>query len=252
MSQTLLLVDMIDLNEHGIVEEAVRLIRERLRASSWQVYRTSDAFFRQETRGRVDAETVERAIDGLERALAERMGRVRGSGLPDVVIGLLASPSTPQGFLLQLAEACTARATRLPLVLTMQEQEHGPVLVDAPRLPLKWRCLEGDAVSLVCDVWLDGEYGAEGQTPAFPRGSTITVVERSVHEGSDLVRDRFLSVAAPQERDAILSLVIPWSLVVHPSARVVGETPHAPAGAVAAFRLPGWYSVQVEEASEPE
>ena len=127
------------------------------------------------------------------------------------------------------------------------ETERSVTVVDAPALPLKWRCHPGETVILAQPIWLEGEHAGEGASPVFACGLPLTIVERSVYDGGQLNGECFLTVTTLAGQDAPLPLVLPWQLVTHPSTWRGDEPLRELLRAVATFQLHGWYAVRIEK-----
>ncbi len=250
MEQELLLLDLIGLRQGPVRSGVVSAILDRVGGASWKVYLLDSAFLQQAASGSpITGVQIEGAIDQMEREIVNGLRRWRAP-LADFLIVLLASPVTSSRLLVRIAEECSSRSSRPPLVVAVQASEHEATLVEVAQLPLKWRCLEGESVVLDCDVWMEDACRETGDLPAFRRGTSLTVVERIVRGLGMAVRDCFLSVAAPEGQDALLTLVIPWSLVLHAEPNAAGASLPVPNSAVAIFRLPCWYEVQLEQTPE--
>ena len=250
MEQELLLLDLIGLEQGPVRSGVVSAILARLGGTPWKVYLLNSAFLQQAASdGPVTGAQIEGAIDQVERELVNGLRSFRAT-LADFLTVLLATPETSSHLLVRIAEECAVRSARPPLVLAVRVGEQEAALVEAERLPLKWRCLEGESVVLGCDVWLEDARREAGDLPSFPRGTSLTVVERVVRGLGMAVRDCFLCVAAPEGQDALITLVIPWSLAHHPEGKGSSDPQPGIGSAVATFRLPCWYEVRLEQAQE--
>jgi hypothetical protein len=246
MAVAMLLFDMVGLPDKARAKAAVDAIRTRLHARDWEVYLVREAFFQRRREGLVAPEQVTRALGALEMDLCENFRQ--DVSLANFILGLLVSPEACPAFIAQLGDAFTERTARLPHVFAVEAEGEFARLVDAPRLPPKWRCLEGDSVVLTRDVWMAGEFG-DNAGPAFPRGTSLTIAERGAYDG-EKVRDCFLSVAEPAALESPISLVVPWSLVAHPCEWRAGQQREGTSHAEAFFQLPCWYDVREQDEAE--
>jgi hypothetical protein len=245
MLQEVLLLDLIGLAQGPVRSQVVQAILDRLGDISCKVYHLHSDFFQRAAAGElVTGGQIEGAIDQVERELANGLRRWR-EPLAGFLTVLLVAPETSSRLLVRIAEECGARSARLPLVLAARADQHQATIVEAARLPLKWRCLEGEDVLLACDVRMEG-----AGIPAFRRGTPLKLVERAPRGQSLAARDSFLTVAASEDQDAIRTLLVPWSLVRHPEEETAGSALSEHCSAVAVFRLPCWYEVQIEQTPE--
>lgn len=247
-----LLYDLLGIEDKELMSDIVRLVNTHLGLPQLRTYIVRDAAFLRDPSGPAPTEEdIQRALGALEEQVAEGF-RLSPRTLADFShVLLVRPPGEPADLIAQLAEEVARRAGRLPAVVAVQaegnEQERSVTIVDAQALPLKWRCQQGGTVFLTRDVWLEGEYAEEGASPIFARGQPMVIVERSVYDGERLNGECFLTITTLAGQDTPLPFALPWRLVAHPSAWSPDEPVTGSLRAVATFRLPCWYAVQVEE-----
>jgi hypothetical protein len=251
----LFLYNLVGIEDTNLLSDAVRAVNSRLGLAQVRTYIVRDALFGQEFAGPAPQEEVARVLDDLERTVSVSGGLYpKPPTLADYAhIMVVRPPGEPADLIAQVAEEVARRVRRLPEVLAVAvegEAERSVTVVDAPALPLKWRCHAGESVMLAQPVWLEGEYAEEGASPALAYGAPLTIVERSVYDGGQLNGECFLTVTPLAGQDAPLPLVLPWQLVTHPSTWRGDEPAREPLRAVASFQLPCWYAVRIEKESE--
>jgi hypothetical protein len=243
----LLIIDMVGILDEDHTPTVLSVIRDRLRLPRVNVDLVSEEFFMRTLPGLVAPVEIERALNELEEYICEGWQGEMAPG--DFLIVLVIDQHTSGPFILQVLEEMTQRTVLVPTVLPLEIRSKGRqriVLGERRDLPLKWRCQLGDTVVLITDVWLAGECEENGDPPAFPRGTPLTIVERAVRLPQLENGDALLAVAAPEGSDTPLSIVLPWSLVAHPSEWRVGRPLPERLRAVAASQLYGWLAVRVE------
>lgn len=243
----LLLIDMAGVMDESSTPAVLRIVRDRMRLSKANPDVVGVDFFLRATPGRADPAEIEQAVNDVQEYVLEcSQGEVE---LLDYCIVMVIGQRTPRDFLLQVIEEFMQRTDHLPVVVALRicaKKDQRAALVDRKDLPLVWRCRIGEAVILNTDVWLDGESEATGARPAFPRGMSLTVVERAVYDGGRVHRERLLTVTTPQGQEAPFTLALPWQLVTHPGEWRVDRSRRAMHRAHAIFRLPCWYWVRAE------
>jgi ATP-dependent Clp protease adapter protein ClpS len=247
----LLLIDMAGVMDEQYTPAVVDIVRVRLGLSQWVgIDVMGEEFFMRTAPGRVAPVEVEEALNEMEEYIWEDWQPGEETEPTNFLIGLLIDRRTPRDFLLQVLEELMQRTDELPTVLAVQVRKKGNpqvTLIDRADLPLKWRCLVGDAVVLNSDVWLEGEWEAAGDAPAIPRGTALTIVERAVFDGARVNRECLLAVITREGQVDPQSVALPWLLVTHPSEWGSNPAQRETGRAVATFQLPCWFSVQVEE-----
>jgi hypothetical protein len=246
-----LLYDLVGIDDKELMSDIVRFVTTRLGLPQLRTYIVRDAAFLRDPSGPAPTEGIERALGELEEQVAEGF-RLYPRTLADFShVLLVRPPGEPTDLIAQLAEEVARRTGRLPAVVAVQvegnEQERSVTIVDAPALPLKWRCQQGGTVILTRDVWLEGDYAEEGANPILARGQPMLIVERSVYDGERLNGECFLTITTLPGQDTPLPFALPWQLVAHPSGWLADEPVAGSLRAVATFRLPCWYVVQIEE-----
>lgn len=246
----LLLIDMVGVWDEQHAPAVLGIVRTRLRLPRQVgIHVMSEDFFIRTTPGRVAPVDLEEELNEMEEYIWE--GWLSQEVEPtNFLIALVIDRRTPRDFLLQVLEELVQRTDELPTVLAVQvKRRRQPQisLIDRTDLPLKWRCQAGDPVVLNSDVWLEGECEATGDSPALPRGTTLTIVERAVFDGARVNLECLLVVTTREGHDAPQSVALPWELVTHPSEWEADHVPREPHPAVATFQLPCWFSVRIEE-----
>ena len=251
----LLLIDMAGVMDEQHTPAVVDIVRVRLCLPPLVgIDVMQEKFFMRTVPGRVAPVEVEQALNEMEEYIWEDW-QPEEMEPTNFLIGLLIDQRTPRDFLLQVLEELMQRTDELPTVLAVQVRRKGNrqvTLFDRADLPLKWRCLAGDAVVLNSDVWLEGEWEAAGDAPAIPRGTALTIVERAVFDGARVNRECLLAVTTREGQVDPQSVALPWLLVTHPSEWGSDPAPRGTGRAVATFQLPCWYSVRVEEQDRAE
>jgi hypothetical protein len=239
MSLPLLLIDMMGQRK----ENAACTLAGQIQGERQDTYIIREKFFLQRVNGRVAPALVERAIDYLQGEIAE--GFQGEWSLEDFIIVLAVLATAQPDFCLQVAEELAERTRKQPHIVTVQLQEGKPQIVAVPLLPCRWWCTEGDTVILAQDVWLVEQ--AEEEPPAWPRGQPFVIVRTNVATQEGTARPCLLTMAYLAQEHAPVSLVLPWELVVHPSAWQDAPPQEEHRRAVATFQLPSWYYVRFEE-----
>jgi len=247
-----LLYDLVGIEDLALLSTTVRAVNSRLTHAQVRTYVVRDAAFNPITLPElVPPQEIQRALDDLEEKVADGMHRAKSTLAHFAHLLLVRSPGEPAELIALVAGEIARRARRMPEVLAIRVEteaaEGGVTVVDAPALPLKWRCQQGETVILAEDVWLEGEDAQVGTSPALVRGQALTIVERSVYDGEGLLSaECFLTVTTLTGQDTPFPLILPWRLVAHPAVWGEGEPARAPLCVVAAFRLPCWYAVHIE------
>ena len=243
----LLLIDMSGIMDEDHVPAVFSVIRDRLRLPRVNVDLVREEFFMRTAPGLVAPVEIERAINELEEYIWEGWQGEMEPG--DFLIVLVIDQHTSGPFILQVLEEMAQHTVLVPIVLPLSIRRKRRQLVIAVGerrdLPLKWRCKLGDSVVLITDIWLAGECEENGDRPAFPRGTLLTVVERAVCLPQQESGERFLAAATPEGTGPPISLALPWELVASPDDARTEQPLPGGQRAVATAQLYGWLAVQL-------